>query len=310
MSRLAVVFVLSFAFLALAAFAQQGGSRAGQGEAARIGDLPSFPAEVAADVIAIDGRATLQVQPTEIRVVLAVTGEGRTASECRKTVDGTIAKLTEAWRKELKIPAERIVVDFISVLPVYEWKMEKRGDTEVGVEQRAGYRMQTNMHLAVADDAAAQAALNRAFELNITDIIAFDYWSKELDAAKQQARAMALKAARGKADVLLAPIFEKTPRAINVQEQTVVRYPESLYHSFVAGYEEAVSQPTRRDVPFIRAIRPRNTYYRGLTAESDVQPVELPMKPEISVVSTVRLYYQSPSAEPEKKAEKKRRAKK
>ena len=299
--------LLGFVCLPLAALAQQAGSRAGQGDVARIGDLPSFPAEVAAGVIAIDGRATLQVPPTEIRIVLAVTGEGRTAQECQKTVDGTIAKLREVWQKELKIPADRSVVDFIAILPRYEWKLEKRGDTDVGVEQLVGYRMQTNVHLAVGDDAAAQAALLRAFALNVTDIIAFDYWSKELDAFKLKAREAALKAARGKAEVLLAPIFEKTPRAINVQEHTTVRYPESLYQSFTSGYEEAVTLPTRRDIPFIRAIRPRNTYYRGLTTDSDLQPAELPMKPEISVVSTVRLYYQSPAAEAAKKAEKKPR---
>ena len=51
-----------------------------------------------------------------------------------------------------------------------------------------------------------------------------------------------------------------------------------------------------RDVAMIQADRPRNTYYRGLNTDGDIQPRELPMRPEISVISTVRLYFRSPAA--------------
>jgi hypothetical protein len=54
---------------------------------------------------------------------------------------------------------------------------------------------------------------------------------------------------------------------------------------------------------FIHAYHPRHTYYRGLFSNSDVQPHDLPMKPEISVVSTVRLYFKSPASEDVKKKE-------
>jgi hypothetical protein len=50
------------------------------------------------------------------------------------------------------------------------------------------------------------------------------------------------------------------------------------------------------EMPFIRASRPRNTYYRGLQSDGDIQPAGLPMRPEISVISTVRIYFQSPAA--------------
>ena len=50
-----------------------------------------------------------------------------------------------------------------------------------------------------------------------------------------------MKAARGKSDVLLGALFDERPPVINVQEQTTIRYPESLYHSFVNSYEENVT---------------------------------------------------------------------
>ncbi len=90
---------------------------------------------------------------------------------------------------------------------------------------------------------------------------------------------------------------------INVQEHTTTRYPESLYQSFTNVAADAASGyagPNRRDVPLIAAYRPRNTYYRGLYSDSDVGPRELPMNPEISVISTVRLYFKSPAADSRK----------
>lgn len=46
----------------------------------------------------------------------------------------------------------------------------------------------------------------------------------------------------------------------------------------------------------LQGQRPKNTYYRGFHSNGDIQPRDLPMKPGISVVSTVRLYFESSAA--------------
>ena len=264
-------------------------------------NLPVLGREVVESFIAIDGRAEVRLPPTEIRIVLAVTSEGKTAQECQTAIDAAIAQLKTVWSR-MGIPAEKIVEDFIAILPVYEWSIEERSGVDVGVEKSAGFRMQTNIHVAVPDDSTAARALNAAFAQEVTDIIAFDYWSKELDKIKVEARKQAVKAAREKADLLLTALFDTAPPVINVQEETTVVYPESLYQSFTNTYEQDVSMSGwRRDIPFIRAYRPRNTYYRGLDFDGDVRAPELPLRPEISVVSTVRLYFESGAADrPEK----------
>ncbi|MCH5375204.1 MAG: SIMPL domain-containing protein [Planctomycetes bacterium] len=276
---------------------QLGGSRAGvEGGSLGVPDLAPLDRDVVQSHIAIEGRAEIRVRPTEIRIVLAVTGEGDDAQSCRRSVGAIVQQLKQAW-VESGIEPRNIVEDFIAILPRYEWQLEKQGNTEVGVERKVGYRMQTNLHLAIPDDSAAQKALDLAFAQGITDIIGFDYWNGELDASKVKAREQAVQAALGKAELLLGTLFDDRPPVINVQEQTTVRYPESLYQSFTRAYDEDVTPSWRRDVPFIRAPRPQNTYYRGLYTDSDVQPGELPMRPEISVVSTVRIYYRTPAAD-------------
>lgn len=277
------------------ALAQYGGSRAGQEFQGGIAALPLLERDVAEGYIAIDGRAEVRVPATALRVVLAVTGEAETAEGCQKLVDATVERVTAAWTKQGVAP-EKIHADFIAVLPRYEWQLEKRGDLDVGVEKKAGYRMQTNLHLAVDSEDRAQEALSLAFAEGVTDIIAFDYLNEDLDAIKVKAREQAIQAAQAKADMLLALLPDR-PRLINLQERTDVRYPESMYQSFTNSYEESVTPAYRREVPFVRAFRPQNTYYRGLDSNSDIQPAELPMRPQISVVSTVRLYFASPAVQ-------------
>ena len=165
------------------------------------------------------------------------------------------------------------------------------------MEKNAGYLMQTNLHVAVKNDAEAMKVINVAFDNDVADIIAFDYWSNELDALKVKTRALAVKAAREKSDVLLGALFEEKPAIINVQEATTLHYPESLYESFENTHDERYSSGfLSRDTPVIRTFRPKNTYYRGLYTDGDIQAKDLPMRSEISIVSTVRLYFESPVA--------------
>lgn len=99
----------------------------------------------------------------------------------------------------------------------------------------------------------------------------------------------------GKADLLLGALFDQPPRPLNVHESTRVIYPRSLYDSFENTYNEQLSSwSTSERLTRIWAAKPKNTYYRGFQEDTDVQGEGLPLRPEISIVSTVRLYYATP----------------
>ena len=251
------------------AVGQLSGSRGGVGRGAAnqsglTNQLAVLAPEVAFGFITVDGKAEVRVKPTEIRIVLAVTGEGKAPGACQELVETKVETLRAAWIA-MGVAAENIVADFIAVLPRYEFHLEQQQDRKVALEKKAGYLMQTNLHVAVKDDIEATKAINIAFDNDVADIIAFDYWNRELDVLKVRARAQAVKAARDKSDVLLGTLFEEKPAVINVQEATTVHYPESLYESFENTHDEQYSSGfLSRDTPVIRKFRPKNTYYRGL----------------------------------------------
>ena len=304
--HIALSAVVALAVLSPHALAQGGGGFGGGGMFAggqqRDPGVPVWPGfsdmdgSSVTNYITIEGTAERRVAPEKIRVVLAVTSQAESAAECRKANAKKIDGLLKQW-KSLGISEEDVEQDFIALLPVYEWRLADRDEQEVRIQQLENYRVQSNVHVLVDSEEAATDAVNAALEANVNDIVTFDYWSSELDDQKREVRQAALEAAKQKAELLLAA-FDEQPPLINVREQTASFPPYKLYRTFENVLEESVDWPSGyRDVPRIRAFRPKMTFLGGVDVQADVQAKSLPMRAEITVVSTVRLYYQSPARE-------------
>lgn len=105
----------------------------------------------------------------------------------------------------------------------------------------------------------------------------------------------ALKQAQEKAEILLSVFGDEPPPIINIQEQTQVVFPRSLYHTYENVLEEDYLGRYWEERARIKAYRPKMTFYQGVISQVDGIPAELPLRPEISIVSQVRIYYQSPA---------------
>ncbi len=246
------------------------------------------------EYIQVGSRVEIRVKPDQIRIVLAVRENAKTSAECEEKVFARIEILKSALKK-IGVKSEDIVDDFIAVLPRYKFVLEDLEGEKVAVETLLDYGMQSNLHIKVPDDELALKAIRAAFTMDITDIIAFDYWSKELDAAKQAALEQAIDKANSKAHLILGKTFGEMPKPINVKTSTNLIMPETLYQSFNNAFSETVTQSYRGNLPVITAFRPKNTYYKGnVDTHSDQQPDTVSMHCEISVVSTVQLFYSSP----------------
>ena len=274
--------------------AQFAGSRGGvlTTPTTQVNDFRPLELEVANSYITVEGRSEVRINPTQIRIVLAVISDDESSLGCGEKIRATIDTVTKSWQ-ELGVVEDDINEDFIAVLPIYEWKIAGN----VAKETKTGYRMQTNLHIKVPDEDQAMKVLEAGFSAGITDIIAFDYWSEEIEKAKATALKNAISAAKSKAEIMLA-VFDEKPPVINIHEKTETIFPSNLYKSFNNVYENTAHRPNRRDVTFLTAHRPKNTYYEGLRADIDSGNSELAMKRQISILSHVRVYYRSPGTKP------------
>ena len=290
-----------FAVPVQSVWAQGGGSYApsagGYGSSSSRGpvswrDSRSLPTETTLNFIAIDGVAERRLMPDQIRVVLAVSSEAAAVGECRQQNTQQIDAVIKKWT-DLGFARDKIVTDFIAISPRYAWQNTTRGNEQVLAQKQDGYRMQSNLHIVVANEQEAMNAVEGAIEQGVSEIVTFEYGSSQLNAAKEQVRKAALEAAQKKAALLLT-VFEERPPVINVQEKTDVILPQQLYVTYSNELEEELTSYPR-EKPRIRAYRPKHTFYHGLDVDADDRPTEIPLRPEIVVVSSVRIYYQSPA---------------
>lgn len=268
--------------------AQISGNRATQLSATSL--LPQLSVAAANSHIAIEGTCQKRVTPTSIRLIWAVTAEEKDALACRKSTEAKVQKTTTALAA-LRIGKDKIFEDFISAIPRFEWV---EGESNSLIEKQSGYRMQTNLHIAVETNEQAMKVIEAALSSGLTDLIGVDY-TADISLAQKDARLGAVAAAKEKSKSLLTAVFDEQPKPINVQEQTQVHLPADMYDSFenVAASNVTPRYDDRRN--YIFAYRPKNTYYAGRTKAADDKSYSLPMKPEIVVESTVVIYYQSPS---------------
>ena len=157
--------------------AQMSGSRGGvysttpQSPQAKFVDLTP---EAAQSFIVVEGKSVLSVQPTAIRIVLAVTHEAKTSKECKTGIEGKIAELRPLWI-QAGVEDGNIVEDFISILPQYDFEAKQLGGQQVAMEKRVGFLMQTNIHLANADIQAVKLPMRS--ELSVVSTVKIYYES-------------------------------------------------------------------------------------------------------------------------------------
>lgn len=303
--QLANLFTLTV--LVTSTFGQGGGSYGGAGsdneqrlgsasvsDQGQIWQSPFYVPMKSSDPIRVTGTSAIRVPIEGIRLVLAVTAEGDSANACQQEVAEDIAAIRTSWL-QIGIQEADVVEDFISLLPRYVWGLEDRGGESFRVQQRDGYRMQTNLHVAVKTEEQAMQVIQAGFGETNLEVITFDYWSSKLDEEKQKAIAAALTAAQQKSEILLA-VFEEKPKVINVLESTIVSFPASMYTTYENVLEEDWNH-WNSDKPSIKAFRPKMTFYRGLGGGADTGPKTAAMHPEIGIVSTVQILYQSPASD-------------
>ena len=287
----------------VAAFAQGGGFGGGGGGAgaayqAYQNQTPASRQSAnanASELIAVKGSAEISVKPESLRLVFAVTSEAKESIECSKQVDAAITKIRETL-EPLELTGDRVVEDFIVVIPSYKWDLEEIETRKHLREIHDGYRMQTNLHVLCNDEAQAMAVIDEAFKAGVSEIISFDYFHSDLDRYKREVLKKALDEAKSKSEILLA-VFDDKPKVLNIDDASSVSFPQSQYKTIAPTPDngQVILPYSWRDYLKIKAHRPKTTYYAGSTEYSDLGLKKPPMNPEIIVRSNVTLTYGSPA---------------
>ncbi|MCB9882069.1 MAG: SIMPL domain-containing protein [Planctomycetes bacterium] len=255
--------------------------------------LPDLDRELAERLVTLEASAEVRVEPSSWRMTFAVVGESEEAVACHEVCERRVGELREAFAAA-GISMETFHEDFIALQPLYKWEIETREGQELAIERPAGFRVQVNVLLQVPDEPTVWKARRVAARVGVTDILAVDAWNGDLDAQRVAARAKALEALQAKRKTFEEGLFGTTLRVVNVQERTDVHLPADLYRAFQIASTQAFEVPWNRNLARLHAARPRSVLYQGMTPTVDVQDAGQPLRPQISVVATVRVHFAAP----------------
>jgi uncharacterized protein YggE len=190
-----------------------------EARAAQQGDSTPTPAATAAPTekvcnpdrnIHVSGTAVVNVVPDRALIQLGVQSNGRTPKEVQSRNAAMTSRVIKAL-KELGVEARDISTDRYVIQPLYEdWDSLRI----------KGYRIFNVISITIRDVDKTSEVIAAAFQAGANQVVNVEFYTSELRKYRDQAREMAITAAREKADALTKTAGAETGCVLNITENT------------------------------------------------------------------------------------------
>jgi uncharacterized protein YggE len=173
-------------------------------------------------LINVSGSAEIKVVPDEVNLSVAVETHNESLDLARQDNDERVAKAI-AFLTQNGVNAKDIRTDYISIEPVYV--RASRG--EALPPMKAGYyNVRKGIGVRVTDVRGFDALYAGLVDSGVNVVSGVDFRTSELRKYKDQARSMAIRAARDKAEAMAAELGVKVgrPWSINVNDWSGIGY--------------------------------------------------------------------------------------
>jgi uncharacterized protein YggE len=165
------------------------------------GQVPGQP-----PLISVSGSAEVKVAPDEINLRVGVETRGRSLDEAKRENDDAISK-SLAFLKGNGVKEKDIQTDFISIDPEYGDSLSRTVVTYV-------VRRSIQARLAKID--SFESVLTGLLTNGVNTVLGIEFRTSQLRKYRDQARAMAIKAAREKADAMASELGVKRGKVYSV----------------------------------------------------------------------------------------------
>lgn len=168
--------------------------------------------------IQVTGTAEIQVVPDEVTFALRVTKSDKSLQVAKTQNDQNIAQII-ALTKRFAIDAKDVKTDFISVSEKYD-RVKPRDDDEYQ-SVFAGYTVSKTVVVKLRDLSKFENFLSEVVKIGVTQISSVSFQSSEIRKHKDRARAMAIRAAKEKAEAMTKEIGQGIGKAVSIEEENI-----------------------------------------------------------------------------------------
>lgn len=160
--------------------------------------------------VAVTGEAEVRVAPDEVIITFGIETDDKDLAAAKLRNDERLKGLL-AFATGLGIEAKHIQTDQISIEPRYRDSYEKR--------DFIGYFVRKSVVITLKDVGKFESLLSGALEGGVNYVHGIEFRTTELRKHRDEARALAIKAAQEKATALAAELGQKAGRPQTIQEE-------------------------------------------------------------------------------------------
>lgn len=225
--------------------------------AAVIVPFGSIAAQQNSGQITVTGEAEVRVVPDEVILTLGVETWDKSIVTAKSMNDERVKRIIET-AKANNIPGERIQTDFISIEPRYEDGYQQ--------ENFIGYFVRKTIVVTLRDISRFETLLTAVLEAGATHIHGIEFRTTKLREHRDEARALAIQAAREKAVAMAGELGLEVGEAKNIQEDQGWWW--SSYNSWWGSSGSFLTQNVIQNAPAGGSSEAGSTFAPGQIAVS------------------------------------------
>jgi uncharacterized protein YggE len=187
---------------------------------------PCMAGDESKRTINVTGTATVKVVPDEVTLTIGVTNTNLALELAKKEVDAGIKKVMVVV-KEMGIEAKDVQTDRLSMYPNYQYHNGAESDKPPTF---VGYCVSNHVCIVLRDISKCEDLITALFAAGINTIDDVTFQTSKLREHRDQARLLAVRAAKEKAALIAGEFGMKVGKPITIKEEPQ-RSREVLYSS-------------------------------------------------------------------------------
>lgn len=202
----------------------------------------SAQSPVQSRTISVSGEAQVNVVPDEVVITLGVETNDKVLKVAKQQNDDRITKII-AQAGEFDVKPEKVKTDYFSVEPRYKSDYENH--------EFLGYWVRKNVVVTLSDISKFEGLMGAFLDSGANYVLGVDFRTTELRKYRDQARALAIRAAKEKAEALAGELGQKIGKPLTISEEPIGYWSYYSYwgHSWGGNNNANISQNVIQNAP-------------------------------------------------------------
>ena len=179
--------------------------------------------------ISVSGEGKIKAIPDQVFISIAVETKGMNATDVKKQNDATIEKALQFITK-FKVPKSDVQTKSISLNPQYDYEKKKRN-----------YNATQTIEILLKTITQYDGLMEGLVDAGINRINGVEFKTSKLIEYQSEARKLAMKEAKLKAEDYVFVLGQKVGKAITITDNTQNFYPQPMYAMKTMAMDQEVA---------------------------------------------------------------------